>query len=296
VARPALSATRSVDIIDLLATFPDRSFTLTEISRAAKINIASCHAVVSALVTRGYLARSSNGRAYTLGPLLTAVGEAALKSQPMVARAIEAARELAQELGAPASLTMVVGEEIVALASVADGVGRAPALRIAERRPFVAPLGAPFVAWSPDEVIEAWIARNTLPQSQDRSSEWRHILELTRQRGYQVTLRSPGGRAIAARRAELASGRRLPDYKEELFSLFNALDHDLDQPETIAPDQIYDIMLIASPLFDRNGEVALSLNLGDFAEKLTGATVTLYADRLVRACLDVMRAERGITR
>ena len=292
MARPALSATRSVDIIDLLATFPDQSFTLTEISRAAKINIASCHAVVSALVARGYLARSSNGRAYTLGPLLTAIGQAALKSQPMVAKACETAQELARELGAPASLTAVAGEEIVALASFADATGRTPAMRVAERRPFVAPLGAPFVAWAPDEAVEAWIARNTLPQSQDRSAEWRHILQLTRQRGYQVTLRSPDSRRIVAMRTDLASGHSLPDYKEELFNLFNALDHDLDQPEAIEPDQLYDIMLIASPLFDRNGDVVLSLNVGDFAEKLTGATIIAYADRLVRACLDVMRTQR----
>lgn len=293
VARPALSASRSVDVIDLLATFPDKSFTLTEISRTAKINIASCHAVVSALVTRGYLARSPNGRAYTLGPMLAAVGQAALKGQPMIARARAAANELSRELGVPVSLTTVIGDEIVALVSVPDPAGRAAAIRIAERRPLVAPLGAPFVAWAPEEAIEAWIARNTLPQNQDRSEEWRHILALTRQRGYQVTLRSPNSQGFAAMRAELASGARLPDYKEELFSLFASLDHDLDQPETIEPDQLYDIVLIGSPLFNRSGEAVLSLNLGDFSEKLTGATITSYADRLVRACLEIMRADRA---
>src|SRR5439155_5953158 len=137
------------------------------------------------------------------------------------------------------------------------------------------------------------IPRDTLPRRQARLDDWRHILELTRQRGYSISLRSPDSQGIAAIRSEFASGRRLPDYKEELFSLFASLDHDLDPPETIEPDQLYDIQLIASPLFNRNGEVVLSLNLGDFAEKLSGATITAYADRLVRACLDVMRAERG---
>jgi DNA-binding IclR family transcriptional regulator len=288
-----LSASRSVDVIDLLATFPERSFTLSEIARTAKINIASCHAVVSALVERGYLARPGGARGYTLGPLLTAVGQSALRAQPMIAKASEAVQELSRELGVPVSLTSVVGEEIVALVSLADPAGRPPGLRVAERRPLVAPLGAPFVAWSSEQAIEAWIARNTLPQSQGRAAEWRHILELTRQRGYTVTLRSPNSRGIADMRAELSSGSRLPDYKAELFSLFASLDHDLDQPETIEPDQLYDIQLIASPLFDRRGEAVLSLNLGDFAERLSGATITAYADRLVRACLDVMRAERG---
>jgi DNA-binding IclR family transcriptional regulator len=292
MARPALSASRGIEVIDLLAAFPERGFTLSEIARATKINIASCHAVVTALVERGYLARSTTGRAYTLGPLLTAIGQAAQKAQPMISRATDAAHDLSRELNVSVSLTTVVGQEIVALVSLEVG-GRAPGIKVAERRPLVAPLGAPFVAWSSEEVVEAWIARNTLPQSQDRSAEWRHILELTRQRGYTVTLRSPNSRGILAMRAELASGNRFPDYKEELFSLFTSLDHDLDQPETIEPDQLYDILLIGSPLFDRKGEVVLSLNLGDFAEKLSGATITAYADRLVRVCLDVMRAERG---
>ena len=293
MARPALSASRGIEVIDLLGAFPERGFTLTEIARATKINIASCHAVVSALVDRGYLSRSSSGRAYTLGPVLTAIGQAALKSQPMIARARNVGHELVRELGVPVSLTTVVGEEIVALMSLPDPTGRAAAIRLGERRPFVAPIGAPFVAWSPDDVIDAWIARNTLPRSQDRVDDWRHILELTRQRGYSISLRSPDSQGIAAIRSEFASGRRLPDYKEELFSLFASLDHDLDPPETIEPEQLYDIQLIASPLFNRNGEVVLSLNLGDFAEKLSGAAITAYADRLVRACLDVMRAERG---
>ena len=76
-----------IDAIDLLAAFPERTFTLSEIARAAKINIASCHAVMNALIDRGYLTRRGDQRTYSLGPALMAIGAAALKSQPLIARA-----------------------------------------------------------------------------------------------------------------------------------------------------------------------------------------------------------------
>jgi DNA-binding IclR family transcriptional regulator len=293
MARPALSASRAVDIVDFLAALPHRSFTLTEISRAVKVNSASCHAILIALAERGYLTRSADARTYSLGSMLWAIGQAALKGQSLVARASDAAHELVREFACPVALTAVVGEEIVALASVTDAAGRHPGMRIAERRPLVAPLGAPFVAWSSREVIDAWIARNGLPKDQARSQEWHHILALTRQRGYQVILRSPNSHKISATLAELASGQPRPNYKGEVFKLFSSLEHDLDQPEIIAPDKHYDVMLLSAPLFDAHGEAALSLCLGEFAEPLSGVTILRYADRLVRICLDIMRADRA---
>src|SRR4029077_18145721 len=89
-SRPALSAARSSEIIDFLASFPERGFTLSEIVRATKINVASCHAVLATLTDCGYLTRCPNERTYTLGRALVAIGQAALKSQPLIARAQEA--------------------------------------------------------------------------------------------------------------------------------------------------------------------------------------------------------------
>lgn len=293
MARPALSASRSIDVIDFLASFPERRFTLSEIARAAKINITSCHAVVNALASRGYLTRSPNQRTYTLGPTLVAIGQAALRSQPLVARAREAAESLWRELGIPVLLSAAIGDEILGIVSLTDAAGRSPGLRVGERMPLVAPVGAPFLAWSSDAAIEAWIARHTSPRNERSADEWRHTLALTRKRGYQVTLRAPNSLEIASLMAEMASGRHIPDHKEELVRLVNSLDREMSQPETIVPDEFYDIILIASPIFDQNGEAAFSLCLGGFAEKLTGATITDYADRLARKCLEIMRADRA---
>src|SRR5271165_1671284 len=148
-----------MEIIDFLAAFPGRAFTMSEIARAAKINIASCHAVLSALISRGYLTRDADQKTYALGPALVAIGKVALKSQPLVLRAEQAAQALSRDLGLPVLLTALVGEEILAIASVADPSGRSPSMRVGQRMPLVPPVGAPFLAWSSTAAIEAWIAR-----------------------------------------------------------------------------------------------------------------------------------------
>ena len=86
MARPALSASRTTAVLDLLTAFPGRAFTMAEIVRATKINVASCHAVLAALTSRGYLTRLPQ-KTYVLGPALIAVGHASRLSQPLVARA-----------------------------------------------------------------------------------------------------------------------------------------------------------------------------------------------------------------
>lgn len=295
MARPALSASRSSDIIDFLAAFPARGFTLSEIVRATKINVASCHAVLATLTDCGYLTRDPTTRTYTLGRALVAIGQAAFKSQPLVARAKEAAEGLQRELDTTVLLTTVVGDEILAVLTVPDASGRPPGLRAGERMPLVAPVGVPFLAWSSEKTIESWIARHPPPRDRKIVEKWRHSLTLTRKRGYQVMLRAPNGPEIGMLMAELASGGRIPDYKDEVLRLVNSFDHEFPQPETIEPDQLYDILVISAPLFDQTGEAAFNLSLIGFSKRLNGTAIISHADQLVRACIEVMRADREQT-
>jgi DNA-binding IclR family transcriptional regulator len=293
MARPALSASRGIEILDFLAAFPGRPFTLSEIARAAKINVASCHAVLSALTARGYLKRNARQRSYVLGPALVALGQAALRSQPLVARAQEAAEKLFRDLGVPVLLSALAGDEIVGIVSLSDASGRFPGLRVGERMPLVPPSGAPFLAWASEDAITAWIAKS--PRGSEKSGkELRYTLALTRKRGFQVTLRSPKSSELASVLAELASRRQLHEYKDQVYSLISSLDRELFQPEAILPNELYDVLLIAAPIFDENGESVFSLCLGGFPERLSGAVIQDYADRLLRACVHVMRADLAL--
>ncbi len=291
LSRPALSATRSLDIIDLLAAFPGRSFTLSEIMRATDINVASCHAVLNALVERGYLMRDPKQKSFSLGPVLVAVGDAALTGQPLIARARQAACELRAELDAPILLSAAIGTEIVGILAIADRDGRGPGLRTGERRPLVPPIGAPFLAWECAEAITAWLAKAPADRDPGFVEAQRRSLSLIRDRGFQVALHSP---RFAREMGEMATGRQTNDYKAQMIGLVGSLDAQVMLSETIAPDALYDVMLIAAPIFDRNGACVYNLCLGDFAERLTGATVLAHADRLVRACLQIMHADRAM--
>ena len=293
--RPALSASRSLDIIEFLTSSPERRFTLSQIVKATRINIASCHAVLNVLVERGYVARSPDQKSYTLGSAFIAAGQAGLRSHPMIERARHAAEELSADLDLPVMLCTLVGNEILGVFSIEDSLGRYAGMRAGDRMPLVAPSGMPFLAWASDEAVESWIVRHTGPQDEDVTAEWRRGLELTRRRGYQVQMRSAGP-DIASTMAEFALGRGTSDYKDEVQRLVNALDHQMAQPEAIASDELYDVMLIASPLFDEQGAANINLCLGGFQDKITGTDLTSSADKLVHACLQVMRGNRSRSR
>ncbi|MFT4027535.1 MAG: helix-turn-helix domain-containing protein [Novosphingobium sp.] len=283
MARPALSAARGLDIIDLLATSPARSLTLSDIVRASGINVASCHAVLNVLVERGYLSRDAATKAYALGPAIYGAGQAALDAQPLLAQATAAARVLFDELRIPVSLTAAVGREIVGVVSLNDQSGRRPLLRAGERRERIPPIGAPFVAWSGEEAIAEWLAA-----SPDRSGEaiarLRRGVDTIRDRGFEVLLRSSPGPASASPAAS------------ELLALAGQTVHlgpNMALPERINPVARYDVTMIAAPVFDRNGTGVYSLCLGPFPELLPGARVLELADRLLKACVEVMHCARA---
>lgn len=296
MARPALSAVRGIDVIELLATFPEREFTLSEIARATGINVASCHAVLGALEDRGYLARDPARKTFTLGPVLPGIGEAALRAQPLVARSREAAQALAADLDVPVLLSAAVGEEIVGIVSVPDSAGRAAGLRTGERRPFLPPLGAPFVAWAGEDEIAAWLARGPHAGEQEVEESLRAAVAQIRQRGFQVTLRSPGSPRLAAELDDMARGQPFGDqaqgWRERMRGLVGALGGLSGIPE-IHADETYDVILIAAPVFDRAGACRFNLCLTGYTAPLDGKTLLAHADRLLAACLQVMQADRG---
>ena len=295
MSRPALSATRSIEILDLLATFPEKGFTLSEIARATNINIASCHAVLIALTERGYLTRSANQRTFSLGPALIAVGQAALKSQPIVDRALELGEQMVADLNLAVLLSAEVGEEILAVVSLPNAAGRDAGMRVGERLPLVAPIGVPFLAWSSGAVVDAWLDRRESPLDSVMREEVKSDLRLTRQRGYQISLRGERGPSIGALINDLANSRQISDYKGEVAGVINTLTSYRSQPTQIVDNELYDVLLIAAPIFDHGGEAKFNFCLGGFSGPVSGAALVHHAERLMRACLDIMHIDRPLS-
>jgi hypothetical protein len=95
--------------------------------------------------------------------------------------------------------------------------------------------------------------------------------------------------------ADMANNRSIGDYKETLNQLIYSLDDQMCQPFNFAEDELYDVFIIAAPIFDQDGNIAFNLSIGDFPQQLTGATLLSYADRLTRTCLEIMRGDRAQT-
>jgi DNA-binding IclR family transcriptional regulator len=279
-----------MDVLDLFTAFPGRAFTMSEIMTATGINVASCHAVLSALAGRGYLAR--RGKAYTLGAALIAVGQAAAQTSPIIGRAQAAAHALNAELGTTVLLSTVAAGEILALTSLPDPSGRQAGIRMGQRVPLVPPAGVHFLAWASEEAITTWISRGET-EDEAQIAAWRHELDLTRARGFQVTLRGETTEAFADMMGRMAGGTQPLAYKTEVPHLLTDHGWTLAQPETIDAHTLYDVALIAAPIFDRDGHAMLSLGLGGFAEPIDGARIEALAGRLMETCLRVMREERG---
>ncbi|MCB2073382.1 MAG: helix-turn-helix domain-containing protein [Novosphingobium sp.] len=293
MSRPALAASRSADIIDFLACFPGRGFTLSEIVKGTGINLASCHAVLNVLMERGYVTRCPRQKSFRLGPALYAAGQVAMASQPLLARAQAAAAMLRDELGIPSLVSTVIGDEILGVISCDTDDGRSAGLNVGERMPLVPPLGASFLAWSGDDEIDAWLHRAGTGIDGEMIDYWRDGLAKIRERSFQVELRAPQSSQMAAQMEEMAAGSEATRYKGELLKLVRSWGRHPMQPDRIEPSCEYDLILIAAPVFDRDGRCIYSLCLGGFAGPIGGDEVQTLGNRLVAASLQIMQADRA---
>lgn len=175
MARPALSASRSVDILNFLAARAPEQFTLSDISGALDINLASTHALLNALEAAGYVFRHPRLRTYVLGAAIVAIGNAALQCHPAIACANEEAQRLSADLDLSVAVTAGAGEDIVFLGRFGEHRPRDVEAYAGQRIPLNPPVGAVFVAWGdPAE----WLAKA------DDSAALEPVLDEVRARGW----------------------------------------------------------------------------------------------------------------
>jgi DNA-binding IclR family transcriptional regulator len=223
-----------------------------------------------------------------LGPAVVTAGQAARRANPLIVRAEQAAEQLFRELETTVYLTTIVGDEILMLRSISDRGPNFVGTRDGQRHPYIAPLGAHLVAWSPESVIDSWIAKAGVDDEQ-LAQEWRRSIALVRQRGYQITLREPEDASFVDMMAAMAKGPQAHRYKDHALSYLSTHHPHFRQPETLVADTLYEVNVLAAPIFSHDRGTHLSLCLAGFRDKLTGAQVTNYADHLLRTCLRVMQ-------
>ncbi len=288
MSRPALSALRALEIIDLMAGLPAQAFTLSEIVKLTGTNVASCHAILSVLVSRGYLLRHPVHKAYRLAPSIVAIGEAAGAHDQLLTSARESAASIATHTGLETTLSARAGEDIIGVARFGRSPLGRPSLRVGQRVPMRPPLGALFLAWAPREDVDRWIAPAGADTPLSVQAAHEAALALVRQRGFLVTLASPAHDVFTREIGETSSTQA--GQVSRLSALIAALDNGLYQPRKIEPRRAYPVKVICAPIFDAQGQVLYALNLNFPPGDLRGGELLDLANRLLNACSSSMQA------
>ncbi len=285
--RPALAATRAIDILNFLAAHPTESFTLSDIASRLGINVASTHALLGALGERGYLVRHPRLKTFALGPSVVALGTAALEANHAIDLARDAARQLALDTGLEVAVTTLAGgDHIVFVAHAGEPSPFGVPIHVGQHVPFVPPIGSVFVAWGGEA---PWLAKAT---REDRPP-LRAVLTEVRRRGYSVALEATTRKQLGHALDDLAAAPSDLAIRSTVTQLVVDLGRREYQVLNLRPSRRYDVSMIAAPVFGAAGEVSLALTLLGFPPGLTGARVAAFGEQVRDTALVVTRRSRG---
>jgi DNA-binding IclR family transcriptional regulator len=198
-------------------------------------------------------------------------------------------------------LAVVPGEEQgVVVDLVHDPADAERGVRIGDPVPFHPPLGFSYMAWQDTKTVARWIARGGADPATER--RYRHILEITRQRGFSVDIVVPPqaqlGRLLTQiDPQDLATGSPDASHGEvrdaiERYAATLVSDAAYS-PAELDADQTYRLDTVSAPVFDHRAEVALILGLRGFRESVTGLEAEKIGQRLVDACAEITVAVGG---
>jgi DNA-binding IclR family transcriptional regulator len=269
--RPSPQTERVVNLLEHLAGDGDRGMTLAEVSRHLSVHKASCHSMLSELLRAGWLLRDPVRKTYHLGPALVRLGQEAAGRFPALLLARPAMAELSAATGAHCIAFSVSEDYSTVVDQVRSRHGGGHPMPIGTQFPHRAPYGASIAAWAGPDARERWLT--ALPE--DVRDRYRRALAAAKERGYAVGIHIlPNLRlqelALIVRGAEVGSTRvsrlaqELTDeliHREEWF------------PASLAPDRLYEVSHVDSPVMEPGSRIALMLSLVPSADPMSGATV-----------------------
>ena len=106
------SSARTLDVLELLARFPD-GLTLTCISHHLRIPVSSLHNIMGTMTRRGYLLRDQTARSYRVGPKLGQLSAMARGQPDLISVADPFLHTLTHLTGESTSLSILEGDTIV---------------------------------------------------------------------------------------------------------------------------------------------------------------------------------------
>lgn len=265
---PALD--RALRILGELAARPADALTLSELARAADVNLSTCHSIVMALTEASYLLRHEPAKTYTLGPAVVEIGAAALAQYP----GLLAARQEGDALMRRFELGVIIGgragDELLVLEDIASP-HVTPDSRKGFRGPMAPPLGRLFMAWEPDDAILAWLQRLSFDEDSDEVRYYRDALRITREQGHIVALDGTISELVIRLAVQLA---RATTQHERLDIAVRMADLVRDEEYAHLGQRTSTLHrqdVVGVPVFGADGRTALTLSVvgrpGDIAQR-----------------------------
>jgi DNA-binding IclR family transcriptional regulator len=279
MVRSALSANRTLTILDWIVGHPGEAFTLSELSRASGINIPSLMSVLQSLTDAGYLGRHPIKKTYEAGPALLAIGLVVGAHHPSLEILGHELEELAAAVKTECHASVVIGDQVVIVADAGRPGSHSLSVRVGYRVPFIAPIGDVFVAWSTPREIDEWMLRAGTKTYWSRA-EVEADLSMVRGRGYTMNLFKNRGHSPAIALDLLTERPHDPKRREMVKAAVSEFSKSWRtlQPK---PGRRYDVSNVSAPVFNSHGRVVMAIVLNGFAQ-IEGSELLAHTERLMQ--------------
>jgi IclR family acetate operon transcriptional repressor len=225
---------------------------LTELSQRTRLNISTCHHLLSTLVNRGYVAKVPVRRTYALGARILFLSNACL-TVDLPARAAPFIAQINEKTGETVHLAVLQGD---AMMKIAKRESRHP-VRVdtgtlgKSDAPHATASGKAMLAWLPEDDMRRVLAHGMARFTPKTITEWPDLLEAlrhVRRNGYAMddeeyqpgvicvgaAIRDHKGAVVGAISASTptmrASDAHLALVREEIVSAVRALSAELGEP------------------------------------------------------------------
>lgn len=171
------SVDRAITLLEAIAEAGGET-TLTELSRRTKLNISTCHHLLSTLVQRGYVAKVPVRRSYALGARILYLSNA-LTQVDLPARAAPFIEQINEKTGETVHLAVLQGD---AMMKVAKRESRHP-VRVdtgtlgKSDAAHATASGKAMLAWLPEGEIKRVLAHGMTRYTPNTITEWPALIE-----------------------------------------------------------------------------------------------------------------------
>lgn len=186
---------------------------------------------------------------------------------------------IAADLGLECTAAARVGSDLVVIASAGGQHQTSGPPMVGRRLPLAPPLGAQYMAWEPESVVDRWLSESTRPLSSTDVECYRRALSRVRERGWLLYTADSGFARIDELAQEGFREGRTPASDLRVREAIGELSIGFDAPD-ISADGEYVIRRLISPIFNSRGEVILTLNVLGSDGPCSFAELVRLRDRL----------------